>query len=160
MTLSLYNCNYGVQSILQWYPTEKQWWVTGFNPQNLREEVDVHKQVMICRIDLSENVDMYDALFEAAITLDAEDIVDEEGEYKVYTSIPNFQTVVEGLEQAGFKSVSAEFTRVPQNTIEVTDEKTAQNIIRLLGRLEEHDDVQNVYANFDIDDELMEKLEG
>ena len=107
----------------------------------------------------SEEVD-YDKLFEEAINLDAEDIVDEEGEYKVYTSIPNFQTVVEGLEQAGFKSVSAEFTRVPQNTIEVTDEKTAQNIIRLLGRLEEHDDVQNVYANFDIDDELMEKLEG
>ena len=46
-----------------------------------------------------------------------------------------------------------------ENTIEVTDEKTAQNIMRLLSRLEEHDDVQNVYANFDIDDELMEKLD-
>ena len=85
--------------------------------------------------------------------------VGEEGEYKVYTSIPNFQTVVEGLEKDGFKSTSAEFTRVPQNTIEVTDEKTAQNIMRLLSRLEEHDDVQNVYANFDIDDKLMEKLD-
>ena len=106
----------------------------------------------------SEEVD-YDKLFEEAINLDAEDIVDEEGEYKVYTSIPNFQTVVEGLEKESFKSTSAEFTRVPQNTIEVTDEKTAQNIMRLLSRLEEHDDVQNVYANFDIDDELMEKLD-
>ena len=57
------------------------------------------------------------------------------------------------------KAKSAEFTRVPQNTIEVTDEKTAQNIMRLLNRLEEHDDVQNVYANFDIDDELMEKID-
>ena len=104
-----------------------------------------------------ESVD-YDALFEAAINLDAEDIIDEEGEYKVYTSVPNFQAVVEGLETAGFKSVSAEFTRVPQNTIEVTDEKTATNIMRLLSRLEEHDDVQNVYANFDIDDALMESL--
>ena len=106
----------------------------------------------------SDSVD-YDALFEAAINLDAEDIVEEEGEYKVYTSVPNFQSVAEGLENAGFKSKSAEFTRVPQNTIEVTDEKTAQNIMRLLSRLEEHDDVQNVYANFDIDDELMEKLD-
>ena len=52
------------------------------------------------------------------------------------------------------------FTRIPQNTIEVTDEKTAINIMRLLGRLEEHDDVQNVYANFDIDDSLMEKIEA
>ena len=106
----------------------------------------------------AEDVD-YDALFEAAINLDAEDIVEEEGEYKVYTSVPNFQTVVEGLENSGFKSASAEFTRVPQNTIEVTDEKTAINIMRLLGRLEEHDDVQNVYANFDIDDALMEKID-
>ena len=102
----------------------------------------------------------YEALFEAAINLDAEDIVEEEEEYKVYTSVPNLQTVAEGLESAGFKSVSAEFTRIPQKTIEVTDEKTAQNIMRLLGKLEEHDDVQNVYANFDIDDELMEKVEG
>ena len=107
----------------------------------------------------AESID-FDSLFEAAINLDAEDIIEEEGEYKVYTSVPNFQTVVEGLETAGFKSVSAEFTRVPQNTIEVTDEKTAVNIMRLLSRLEEHDDVQNVYANFDIDDELMEKIAG
>ena len=54
---------------------------------------------------------------------------------------------------------TAEFTRIPQNTIEVTDEKTAVSIMRLLGRLEEHDDVQNVYANFDIDDDLMTKIE-
>ena len=69
------------------------------------------------------------------------------------------QPVTEGLEAEGFKSTSAEFTRVPQNTIEVTDEKTAINIMRLLGKLEEHDDVQNVYANFDIDDDLMAKIE-
>ena len=101
----------------------------------------------------------FDALFEAAINLDAEDIVEEEDEYKVYTTIPNLQPIAEGLEKDGFKSVTAEFTRVPQNTIEVTDEKTAVNIMRLLGKLEEHDDVQNVYANFDIDDYLMAKIE-
>ena len=77
----------------------------------------------------AEAVD-YDALFEAAINLDAEDIVDEEGEYKVYTSIPNFQTVVEWLEKEGFKSTSAEFTRVPQNTIEVTASR-CYNLIKL-----------------------------
>ena len=62
------------------------------------------------------------------------------------------------LKKDGFKSAAAEFTRVPQNTIEITDEKIAVSIMRLLGRLEEHDDVQNVYANFDIPDELMESL--
>lgn len=107
----------------------------------------------------ADSVD-YEALFEAAINLDAEDIVDEDGEYKVYTTVANLQSIAEGLEAAGFKSTSAEFTRIPQNTIEVTDEKTATNIMRLLNRLEEHDDVQNVYANFDIDDELMEKIDA
>ncbi|MGN1152553.1 MAG: YebC/PmpR family DNA-binding transcriptional regulator [Candidatus Gastranaerophilaceae bacterium] len=101
----------------------------------------------------------YEALFEAAISLDAEDIQEEEDKFDVITSVPNLQSVTEGLEAAGFKSETAEFVRIPQNTIEVTDEKTATNILRLLSRLEEHDDVQNVYMNFDISDELMEKLD-
>ncbi len=102
----------------------------------------------------------YEKLFEAAIGLDALDIAEEEGEYKVYTTVENFQNVVEGLEQEGFKSVTAEFSRIPQNTIEVTDEKTAEQIFKLLDKLEEHDDVQNVYANYDIPDEIMQKIEG
>lgn len=103
----------------------------------------------------------FDKLFETAINLDAEDIIDEEDEenYSVLTSVENFQKVVEGLESEGFKSVTAEFTRIPQNTVPVTDEKTAQQIMRLYERLEELDDVQNVYMNFDISDELMEKLD-
>ena len=87
-------------------------------------------------------------------------MTEEDGQYKVITSVENFQNVVEGLESAGFKSETAELTRIPQNTIEVTDEKTADQILKLLEKLEEHDDVQNVYANFDISDELMQKLEG
>jgi len=109
-------------------------------------------------ITFNSDVD-FEALFEAAINLDADDIQEEDEEYKVYTTFENLQTVTEGLEAAGFKSVTAEFTRIPQNTIEITDEKIATNIMRLLSKLEEHDDVQNVYANFDIDDELMEKLD-
>jgi YebC/PmpR family DNA-binding regulatory protein len=109
-------------------------------------------------ITFDKSVD-YEKLFEAAINLDAEDILDEEEEYKVITSYENLQAVTEGLEKEGFKSVTAEFTRIPQNEIEVTDEKIATNIMRLYTRLDEHDDVQNVYMNFDIDDELMEKLD-
>ncbi len=100
----------------------------------------------------------YEKLFEAAISLDAEDIQEEDDEYKVITSVENFQQVVEGLEAEGFKSTTAELTRIPQNTIEVTDEAVAGQIMKLLERIEEHDDVQNVYANFDISDEIMEKL--
>lgn len=111
-------------------------------------------------ITFDKSVD-FEQLFETAINFDAEDIVDEEEEenYKVITAYENLQSVTEGLENAGFKSITAEFTRIPQNEIEVTDEKTAQNIMRLYTRLDEHDDVQNVYMNFDISDELMEKLD-
>jgi len=102
----------------------------------------------------------FDTLFEEAINLDAEDVTEEDDQYKVITSVENFQSVVEGLEKAGLKSVTAELTRIPQNTVEITDEKVADQILKLLDKLEEHDDVQNVYANFDISDEIMQKLEG
>lgn len=110
-------------------------------------------------IVFNKDVD-YDKLFETAITLDAEDILDEEEQYKVITSPENFQSVVEGLEAEGFKSENAELTRIPQNTVEISDETVASQILKLLDKLEEHDDVQNVYANFDIADEIMQKLEG
>lgn len=110
-------------------------------------------------LTFSEDVD-FDKLFEAAINLDAEDITEDEEQYKVFTSPENFQAVVEGLEAAGFKPESAELTRIPQNTVEVTDEKIADKILKLLDKLEEHDDVQNVYANFDISDDILQKLEA
>ena len=107
-----------------------------------------------------ENTVDFDKLFETAIGVDALDITEEEEQYKVLTTVENFQTVVEGLEAEGFNSLSAEFSRIPQNTVPVTDEKTAEQILKLLDKLEEHDDVQNVYANFDIADEILQKLEG
>lgn len=110
-------------------------------------------------ISFDKSVD-YEKLFEAAINLDAEDIIEEEEEYKVLTSVENFQKVAEGLEKEGFQSMTAELTRIPQNTVEVTDENTAGQIMKLLDKLEEHDDVQNVYANFDISDEILQKLEA
>ena len=110
-------------------------------------------------ITFDEDVD-FDKLFEAAINLDALDVIEEEGHYKVLTTVENFQSVVEGLEKEGFKSETAELSRIPQNTVAVTDEKTAEQILKLLDKIEEHDDVQNVYANFDISDELIQKLEG
>ena len=111
-------------------------------------------------ISFDKSVD-FEKLFETAINYDTEDIINEEDEefYKVITSVSSLQSVAENLEKAGFKSAAVEFTRIPKNVIEVTDEKTAQNIMRLYSKLEEHDDVQNIYMNFDISDELMEKLD-
>lgn len=110
-------------------------------------------------ITFNNSVD-FDKLFETAIGLDALDITEEDDQYKVLTTVETFQNVVEGLENEGFKSESAELSRIPQNTVPVTDEKIADQILKLLDKLEEHDDVQNVYANFDIDDDVLQKLEG
>lgn len=108
-------------------------------------------------ISFDTDVD-FEQLFEQAVELGADDILQEEEEYKVLTSVENFQTVVEGLEKAGFKSNNAELTRLPENTVEVTDEKVANQILQLMEKIEEHDDVQNVYSNFDISDEILQKL--
>ena len=101
----------------------------------------------------------FEKLFEAAIECNADDVKEEEDEYQVVTTFENLQACSEGLEAAGFKPKSAEFTRLPENSIEITDVKVAQNILRLMEKLEDHDDVQNVYSNFDISDELMAQVE-
>lgn len=100
----------------------------------------------------------FDTIFDLVINAGAEDIVEEDGSFKVITSVQNLQTVAEEIEKAGNKVQQAQITRIPENTVEVTDETTAKHIFRLLEALESHDDVQNVYANFDMSDELMEKL--
>lgn len=101
----------------------------------------------------------WDSVVEAAINLGAEDFIEEEEENKIITSVSDFQAIVEGLEKEGFTHISAELTRIPENEIEITDETVAGQIIKLIDKLEEHDDVQNVFANFDISDEIMQKME-
>ena len=115
------------------------------------------KQVGVIEFD-KETTD-FDKLFEAAIEANAQDVVDEDDMYKVITTPEDFQSCVETLEQNGFKGTSAELTRIAENLIEITDEKTAASILRLISKLEEHDDIQNVYSNVDIPDEIVEKAD-
>lgn len=110
-------------------------------------------------VKLSKDND-FDALLELVINAGADDIQEEDDCYKVITSAENLQTVTEEIEKTGYKCLSAEITRNPETTVDVTDEGVAKNILRLLDALESHDDVQNVYANFDMDDELIEKVSG
>ena len=112
--------------------------------------------IAIAREDLDVDED---SMLEDALNAGADDFVDEDDEYKVITTPDNFQSVVEGLEKAGFKHKTAELNKIPQNTLEITDEKTARMILLLMDKLEEHDDVQNVYSNFDIPDEVMDKVQ-
>jgi YebC/PmpR family DNA-binding regulatory protein len=97
-------------------------------------------------------------LMELALEAGAEDVVNEDGSFQIYTAPEDFNAVVEQLEKSKVKMSEASILMVPKNTIEVTEEKTASNLLKLLESLEDHDDVQKVHANFDISEELMEKL--
>ncbi|HSA06850.1 MAG TPA: YebC/PmpR family DNA-binding transcriptional regulator [Candidatus Gastranaerophilales bacterium] len=99
-----------------------------------------------------------DNLFECSINAGAEDFILEEEDYKIITAPESLQSVAEELEKAGFKIKNAEITRNPSNTVNIEDEEIAKKLLKLLDNIESHDDVQNVYANFEIDDDLLENL--
>ncbi len=99
-----------------------------------------------------------DELMELAIEAGAEDVVEEEDVFQVITAVEDFSEVVEGLEKGGIAIAEAAIVMIPKNTVDVTSEKTARSLLKLLENLEDHEDVQKVHANFDIPDELMEAL--
>ena len=99
-----------------------------------------------------------DKLLELALEAGAEDVVEEGDVFKVMTSPNDFTTVNEALEKAGVAMVGASLDMIPQTTVEITEEKVARRVMNMMDMLEDNDDVQNVYANFDIPDELMEAI--
>ncbi|HYB73605.1 MAG TPA: YebC/PmpR family DNA-binding transcriptional regulator [Candidatus Sulfotelmatobacter sp.] len=93
-------------------------------------------------------------LLSIALEAGAEDMRREESLFEVTTAPADFERVREALAKAGIPTVSAEVTMVPQNTLRV-EGKQAQQMLQLMEDLEEHDDAQHVYANFDIPEEVM-----
>ncbi|MFM4802740.1 YebC/PmpR family DNA-binding transcriptional regulator [Aeromonas bivalvium] len=99
-----------------------------------------------------------DALMDAALEAGADDVVTEEdGSIEVYTTPNDFGTVLDGLEAAGFKPESAEVTMIPSTEAEL-DAETAPKLMRLIDMLEDLDDVQEVYHNGSISDEIAATL--
>jgi len=98
-----------------------------------------------------------DRLMEVALDAGALDVKDAGKDYDVTTPPNAYEEVKKKLEEAGFKSTYAEVTMVPQNTVRLSG-KEAEQMLRLMEALEDSDDVQKVYANFDIADEEMERL--
>jgi transcriptional/translational regulatory protein YebC/TACO1 len=98
-----------------------------------------------------------DELMEIALEAGADDVRDQGTEWEVVTEPAAFETVKRAVEQKGWKYLEARVGMIPQNTIKLEAGK-AEQMLRLMERLEDNDDVQNVYANFDISDEVMEKL--
>lgn len=97
-------------------------------------------------------------LMDTAIEAGAEDVVEEDETFQVLTAPDDFDAVREALEAAGIEFIEANISMVPQNVVEVADEQAAKQLLRLLEMLEDNDDVQNVHANFDIPDAVMEAV--
>jgi YebC/PmpR family DNA-binding regulatory protein len=99
-------------------------------------------------------------VMEVAMEAGAEDLSDD-GERWMITSAPaDMMAVRTALEEAGLEPGPAELSMVPTSTMEVTSESEAKKVLRLIEALDDHDDVQNVYANFDIPDAVMAAYEG
>ncbi len=98
-----------------------------------------------------------ETLMTVVLDAGAEDMVEEEGRYEVYTPVQEFDQVRKALEANNIACERAELTRIPQNTVPV-EGKLAQRILTLLEVLEDHDDVQRVYANFEMDDQELAAL--
>ena len=106
-----------------------------------------------------ENLDE-EALLMACLDAGAEDMETQEDGYIIYTDSSAVNDVQEALKKAGYAVTRAETDMIPNSTIAIEAKEQAVKILRLMDNLEEHDDVQNVYANFDIPDELMAQIEA
>ena len=100
-------------------------------------------------IDKSETDMDADELMMAALDAGAEDFVEEDEAYEIYTTPEDFSTVREAIEGLGVPMMEAEVTMIPQNYVELTDEEEIKNLNKIIDLLDEDDDVQQVYHNWD-----------
>jgi YebC/PmpR family DNA-binding regulatory protein len=98
-----------------------------------------------------------ETLMEVTLDAGAEDIRDEEGTFEVITSVEDFEAVRKALDERGMSYSLAEITMLPQSTVKL-EGKEAEQMLRLMDGLEDSDDVQKVYSNFDISDRTLESL--
>ncbi|HEY4928620.1 MAG TPA: YebC/PmpR family DNA-binding transcriptional regulator [Acidimicrobiales bacterium] len=99
-------------------------------------------------------------ILEVAMEAGAEDLADEDERWLVTSAPSDMMAVRNALEEAGLDPGPPELTMVPTSTVELTVESEAKRVLRLIEALDDHDDVQNVYANFDIPDEIMAAYDG
>jgi YebC/PmpR family DNA-binding regulatory protein len=107
-------------------------------------------QLLISKDQISE-----DDLMTVALDAGAEDVITHAENYEVLTGPHQFEAVHKAVEAKGVKPQSAELAQVSSTAVPVGDEKTARAVLSLIDALEENDDVQNVYSNEDIPDEIL-----
>lgn len=101
-----------------------------------------------------------DSVMMATMDAGADDIRVEEDTIEVLCSPEDLPKVRDALTEAGIEFTSAEVSMIPKSTVRVEDSKEASRILRLMDALEDNDDVQQVYANFDIPDEILQEVAG
>ena len=99
-----------------------------------------------------------DELFLAVADAGADDVEQDGSVFQISSAPEQLSTVREAVESAGFSIESAELSMVPKVTVAIEDESTAKKVVRLVEGLEENDDVQDVYANFDIPERVLEAV--
>ncbi|MBD3425651.1 MAG: YebC/PmpR family DNA-binding transcriptional regulator [Candidatus Omnitrophica bacterium] len=110
---------------------------------------------MVRREDAQE-----DELLDIALEAGAEDLTSDEDFYQIVCAPQDFDKVRTGLVEKNVELESSELSQVPKNTIKVDDIETAKKVLALVEDLEDNDDVQNVYSNFDIPDQVLAKIEN
>jgi transcriptional/translational regulatory protein YebC/TACO1 len=108
--------------------------------------------ILVDKKDVNE-----DLLMEVALEAGAEDIGEDDGRFEVKTSPAQFDKVKEILDVKGIRYITAELSMIPDTYVQL-EGKDAEQMLRLMDALEDNDDVQNVYSNFDIADEVMESI--
>jgi YebC/PmpR family DNA-binding regulatory protein len=101
-----------------------------------------------------------DELMLAALDAGAEDLADDGELWRVTCAPTDLHKVRTAIEEAGFTVDSSDLTMVPQALVALDDAETAKKVLRLIDALDDHDDVQNVHANFDIPDSILEMVEA
>ena len=124
------------------------------SPGSVAWQFDRKGVVMVDRDGTDEDV-----VIEAALDGGAVDVSEDGSLWQITAEPGDFMAVRESLEGAGIAYASAELTMIPKSTVE-PEEKEARQILRLVDALEENDDVQGVYANFDISEDILEAVAG
>ena len=112
------------------------------------------KGLMVIPCDAVEE----DKLMELALDAGADDVRRVEDKFEVTCDPPLFRDVAKALTDAGLTPEVSEITRLPQNTVDIDDPEAARKVLKLMERLDDHDDVQNVSANFNIPDEVLKAI--
>ena len=99
-----------------------------------------------------------DEVLEVALEAGADDVITTEDQYEVHTELAAFESVKQAFDDQELRYTMAEITMMPQNTVEIDDESMAVQVLKLMEAIEDADDVQKVYANFDIPDKILQRI--